>query len=400
MSFEIKFPLKKPGIEEKIATWWQVFRENEEQLNAAFAPHADSDFDIGKFMHDNFSKISPDMSWEFGPGQTKKHVFAIAPERKRDLEPLARMIADLAPINFKFFEICINRPLTEWDTYVQWQDGRLSWKSPKGIHFMAEKGEHDLINLVFYTKPEHQDERTYDNCYIMMESLLGEEVVRDWIGYVDLEESKAKGLFGRGKTNFPPGTKPVSELRESIAKEIAKIKNGLVKEPLYKSSETGSWSLLQMKPAEADDYARMDDLISLIVLSDGPAQSFYSGQLRFSSKRFSAHSEDFVFVKIDGAAEDLNMDIFEGRGDIEDALAKVLVGPELGAVVGGGTGIRYSYIFLAIPDLEKAVPAIRHTLQSEGMPRRSWILFNDAHRNQEWIGIWDDSPQPVLPEIK
>lgn len=399
MTFEIKFPLKREGIEQAIQSWWDVFKASEDKINTLFSGEGDNEFDIVKFMGEHLDKVNPDMSWEFGPGTSKPHLLAIAPERARSLDPLARMIVDLAPADLKYFNIRLHRPVVEWDAYKQFTDGRLSWKSPEGIHFTAEPGEHNLINLVFYTKPEHQDHRTFDNCYIMMESLLGEHVVQDWIGFVDVEESKAKGLFGRGKSKFPDTAQPVSKLREAVASEIAKVKNGLPKQPYYKFSENGKWSLMEMSPSEGDDFPRMNDLFTMVALAEGPSASLYTGQKRFASDRFSAHSETFVFVKLDGSADDLNMEIFEDRGGIEDALSESLLKAELGGVIGGGTGSRYSYVFLALTDLDNAIPVIREALQNGRMTKRSWIMFNDTYREQEWIGVWDDTPEPLLPEI-
>jgi hypothetical protein len=72
----------------------------------------------------------------------------------------------------------------------------------------------------------------------------------------------------------------------------------------------------------------------------------------------------------------------------------VLTLGSLGAVIGGGTGLRYSYIDLALTDVERAVPVIRERLQRGRIGRRCWLQFYDDALAAEWVGLWPDSPEP------
>jgi hypothetical protein len=65
-----------------------------------------------------------------------------------------------------------------------------------------------------------------------------------------------------------------------------------------------------------------------------------------------------------------------------------------GCVIGGGTGLRYSYIDLALANVYAALPLIKTRLRAGNINRRSWLLFFDATLAEEWIGIYDDSPAP------
>jgi hypothetical protein len=77
----------------------------------------------------------------------------------------------------------------------------------------------------------------------------------------------------------------------------------------------------------------------------------------------------------------------------------VLTKTQLGALVGGGTGLRYSYIDLALLDVEAAILLMREALRGGRLPKRSWFLFYDSVLAAEWVGVWDDSPlPPLLPE--
>lgn len=66
---------------------------------------------------------------------------------------------------------------------------------------------------------------------------------------------------------------------------------------------------------------------------------------------------------------------------------------------GSGTGLRYTYLDLALVDLDQGIQVIRKRLQEGGVPKRSWIQFFDADLAAEWIGIYDDSPPPPMPSF-
>ena len=396
---ETQFPLKTKDRAEAIRAWWSAFAGHEDDLNAAFKGESENAIDVTAFMDEHFAPMHIDLCWEFGPGQSKSHRLAIAPEVNRAMYPLARWILSQAP-ECKHFEFCLNRPPSEWDIYKGYTDSRMSWKSPEGITFKAETGDFNLIDLTFYTLPQHQDDRTFDNCFIMAESLLGEDVMDQWIGAVELEESQSGGLFKRFSKPKPNEAHiPVSRLRETVAECISTVKNGLPKTPLFELAADGEWLMMKCSPKEAEDYARMDDIFVMPVFDQGPGPALYSGQRRFASTRFSACDEDFIFVKMDGSADDVKHHKFEDRGEMQDAIDAELGKAALGGSIGGATGQRYSYIFLAVTDLAKAVPIIRSTLQNGRLTRRSWIMFNEHTREQEWIGIWDDTPEPLLPAV-
>jgi hypothetical protein len=85
---------------------------------------------------------------------------------------------------------------------------------------------------------------------------------------------------------------------------------------------------------------------------------------------------------------------FGDKAEIEDALDAALRPRGLGCVVGGGTGLRYSYIDLALTDLGSAVAVVREVLRAGRLTRRSWLLFYDSEWAHEWLGVWEDSPPP------
>src|SRR5207302_9767222 len=113
----------------------------------------------------------------------------------------------------------------------------------------------------------------------------------------------------------------------------------------------------------------------------------------FYSQRFSRCKETFAYVKLDGAHRRPGSQA-EDRGAIEDALDAALARDGLGVHVGGGTGLRYSYIDLALTDLDRGVERARKVLRKQGVDERSWILFFDADLAAEWVGVYPETPPP------
>ena len=75
-------------------------------------------------------------------------------------------------------------------------------------------------------------------------------------------------------------------------------------------------------------------------------------------------------------------------------IATTLEPLKLGGQIGGGTGLRYSYVDLALTNVEGAMDALIPVLRAANLPRRTWLLFFDADLGDEWIPIWDDAPPP------
>ena len=116
----------------------------------------------------------------------------------------------------------------------------------------------------------------------------------------------------------------------------------------------------------------------------------------FYSERFSRHGESFCYLKIDGS-EGLDQDGgFSDRGSIEEAIDEVLIPARAGCVIGGGTGLRYSYIDVALSDAAAAIPLIRRRLRAGKIPWRTWLVFFDAPLAHEWVGIYGGTPAAAV----
>jgi hypothetical protein len=145
-------------------------------------------------------------------------------------------------------------------------------------------------------------------------------------------------------------------------------------------------------PEEAEDYPARSDLYVAATHDVELFQAMHSGQ-PFSSACHSKLHEMFCYLKID-AAEVESSDRVAFRSGFEDTLNPLLVEAGVGGCIGGGTGLRYAYIDLALTDIKRAAPIIRKTLSQQQAPLRSWLLFHDDDYLAEWIGIYGQTPEP------
>ncbi|MDZ4778786.1 MAG: hypothetical protein SGJ19_00870 [Planctomycetia bacterium] len=261
------------------------------------------------------------------------------------------------------------------------------------------RGDDHLIDLT-YTAPSivDADARSASSAaFVATETLLGEACLDNWTGLVEATPTPPTRGFGRffvRTANKQRHFVELGRLRETVHALIGSIRDQLPRKPLYESIEGAKGTVWKLTPNEADDYAEQQDMF--VGRSVSPAMWMAARSSRtFCSERFSRCDETFCYVKLDGS-EGLDEDHFADKSEIEDALDEVLRPAVLGCTIGGGTGRRYSYIDLALTDVDKGIAAIKRRLQAGNVPKRSWIQFFDSDLAAEWVGIYDDTPQPPL----
>jgi hypothetical protein len=143
-------------------------------------------------------------------------------------------------------------------------------------------------------------------------------------------------------------------------------------------------------PVEQADYPGRSDLFVGYTVLPNLWERFHSSEAVCSAD-YSTCGEAFCYLKIDGI-NGLEGSVFADKSQIEETLDEALRHFKVGCVVGSGTGLRYSYIDFAVIDVQMACGVIRKVLCAAKIPKRSWILFFDSDKAQQWIGVWDDSP--------
>jgi hypothetical protein len=251
-----------------------------------------------------------------------------------------------------------------------------------------------LLEVVVYCHEfaSATDGPALDAANLAVMTAIGEERFDDWIGAVDVAPAPRPGALRvmggpRDENRFPLG-----ELADAVERAVAGVDSERGSAPYHTYCERADWTMFDVEPAQADDYAEQDDLVHVVTMLPEMTKTFLSGA-RFSSRRFSCVGERFTYLKIDAEDKDPGAR-HELRLELEDALNYALVPGRIGCVVGAGLGLRYVYLVLALHDVDHGVELALRTAARCGVDDRAWMLFCDAVWAHEWVGIHDGLGPP------
>jgi len=380
----------------KIDAWWAEFGKASDRIRALFSQK--ENWELPGWMERHLQAIEPQLMWEFGPAvKGDGHRLVITPESEHHLRPLVAEILKRAP-KLDGWEFYPYRLPEDADQARSTELGRTG-RDIADFEVTVAAGGLCRLDLTF-SAPSilgTDDASALNAAFVAAESLLGEEVLDHWIGAIEVapkpRSGGLKGLLGKGP-KARPGFVPLDRLRETAEALIGSLIDQLPPNPHYERIEDAEWTIWELEPAQADDYPAQRDLI--VGMSVNPEQWVaVRSDSCFASQRFSRCGELFCSVKIDGS-EGLGENGFADRAEIEDALDEVLLPAQLGCHIGGGTGLKYSYIEFALTDPVRGIEAIRDRLRAGRIPHRTWILFFDDDLAAEWVGIYDNTPPPLL----
>jgi hypothetical protein len=257
------------------------------------------------------------------------------------------------------------------------------------LRFTASPSPLNLVDLTFFAPNGWDEEQAKGVGFVACETLIGEEMLDCWIGGIDV----------KGSWEAPRDALSLSRLAEVVRRQVASIQNRLPARPWHAlNTDEMPWTCLERQPEPAEDYLSQEDLFVAITPAPELMQSILSG-VCFDSRRHSRCGEWFCFLKIDGSSG-LGGSEFEDRDAIEEAANSLLRPSGLGAVIGGGTGLLYSYVELALTDVAKAWEALSIRLSVGNLPKRTWLLFHDSYYQSQWYGLYDDTPPPPMPDFE
>jgi hypothetical protein len=381
---------ERATVTARIDSWWREFQGKTGDLAALFSQKAK--WDMPEWMARHLGAVHPNLMWEFAPAvRGDGHRLVITPEAAHQLRPLVRAILARAPViaGWEFYEYRLAEDL---------ESAQLTVEARTGVdlgEFKARVSRGDLqrIDLV-YTSPgvaDAQDSPANNAAFVATETLLGEQCLNNWVGAIEVAPPpRAKGSNGSN------GFHDLAGLKETVGAVIDSIREQLPPRPHYDWVEGAEWTMWQLQPEQADDYLEQQDLFVGKSVNQEQWTAAHSGGV-FSSERFSRCGETFCYVKFDGA-EVLPEGGFADKAEIEEALDAALKPDKLGCHIGGGTGLRYSYVDLALTDVDRGIQAARKRLQAGKAPKRSWIQFFDSDLAAEWVGVYDDTPPPPMAD--
>ncbi|MEM8884284.1 MAG: hypothetical protein AAGD14_09460 [Planctomycetota bacterium] len=365
---------------DRIDAWWKAFGATRETILRSF--RGEAEWDLGDWMLDHLGAVDDELMWEFGPGIHKEHRLVITPESARHLHPLVEVMLQRCP-GYDDWEFYAARP-RESAGHARAMIEARNLMALEGARVLATPTEECFVDLTFFSEsfagPEDNDAK--GSAWVATGCIVGEETLDVWIGEIHVRH-------GDGRSE---GAVPLDAMQEAVDAAIERVRAQLPAEPLWKTLGPGTGTVWQLKPNERDTYPRRTDLLTCRSCHNPLWTATNSGWV-VDSRRYSRFEEIFAYVKMEGLGV-LSGDHFEEKAAIEDALIAALTERELGAVIGGGTGLRYAYIDLALAKADEAIETAIHVLRERNIARNSWILFFDKRFEQEWVGIWEESPPP------
>jgi hypothetical protein len=367
----------RAAIEHRITAWWKAFERDAPRIDAYFRRR--ERWDLAAWMKEHLGTVDPALMWEFGPGLRGGHRLVITPESERRLRPLTTAVLSRAPTlaGWEFYPYRLAEPRDLALLTVQGRCGVDFGRFRASVQATSDGG----VDLVFWSREVDAIgmDAARGAAFVATESLLGEEVLDNFVNVIDAAADPAGDDVDLGA------------LAPAVAAKLEAARARLSPAPLVERTDL-PYTLWELKPREAADYTHQHDLfVGKSSLPEMWTRAHSNGT--FSSARFSRFGETFCYVKLDGS-EGLGEGGFADKSEIEDALEAALAPASLGALTGGGTGRRYAYVDLALRNVDESIPIIRETLRRGRVPRRSWLLFFDSTLRDEWVGIWDETPPP------
>jgi hypothetical protein len=382
----------KARVLRKIDAWWAEFARRADDLELVFKGQLE--MDLAEWMHEHLDPVDERLCWEFGPplrGQGRRLV--ITAESNSQLRPLVASVLERAPA-LPGWEFYPYRPRESLEEALQTVEGRVGGEYGD-LSVRVGRGPHNQVELTFRSAAfkSAEDEDARRAAFVFTESLVGEEAMDRWLGSIVVEPAPRLRLFGKEKQAENQGGEflPLDRLQPAFEAMVAVIQQGLPATPWHQvDTDDHTWSTLELEAEEQDDWPnRLDLLLGITPFVELVEASFESS---FRSDRFSRFGETFCYLKIERSA-DLDPAQVADREPWERAIDEALVPLGLGRTIGGGTGKRYSYVELALTDLDRSVPLLRARLQAI-VAQRSWLLFHDCELADEWVGLHDATPPP------
>jgi hypothetical protein len=258
----------------------------------------------------------------------------------------------------------------------------------RGARIAARGARGRKVDLSLALPPQQaSQDQLHHGAFVATESLLGEETLDAWIGGIELAQPNAdlRGFL------------PLERAQETISAVLRSFYEQLPQQPRYITSEDSKVISYQLQPQRGlSEYPGRSDLIVGSTCRQEVMEASVHHQL-FNSKCHTRCQERFCYIKIDVSEVPSDRRV-EFRAQLEDPLAAALTQAKVGGQIGGGSGIMYSYIDLALTNVMQALPIIRQVLSTQRAPLRTWLLFLDNDFEYEWLGVYPQTPPPPVAD--
>lgn len=397
--------IRRTAVLQRIERFWAEFLGNIKDIQNAI--NGDDTLGLHEWMSDHLRVIDPRLSWECMRVRDEYHML-LTPQFHRHLRPLTDVLVFRAP-RIGLWRYLTYRPPVPADVAVRVIQDRMGIDL-SDITCAVSVGSLNTIDLILCSSAfkGSQDPLSRRQAYALAEAILGEESMEVWGGQLqsvgpstdrrtyalDRLRPTAEALIGSIIDQLPD--KPMHQYPLDAPRhymELPELPPSTLSTQAAAQGMPVHLSDLPTSPGGLPDFPQQRDLQSATTQRPILWRAAHSGR-PFFSEQFSRFGEKFCYVKIDG------MGSRGGRPDetpaIQKNLNKALRDRAAGAAFGRGSGLRYGYVDLSLIDVQFCFPIIQSVLREANVGRRSWIMFYDADLQAEWIGIYPDSPDPLL----
>jgi hypothetical protein len=384
----VKWLIDEEQVIPLIDSWWKAFEETKHEIVMTFNEQAK--LDIFNFVNSHLKHINPNLNFSLiGANASYNNRLSITPGLRLDLTPLAQLIIRRAPVcpGWKFSWYKLRDDFNLVCALAKYNDNI----DLNTFSFFGGIDKFNQINLVFVCKEIDSKESYADailQIYNAMGSLIGGLNFYLWIGSIDIV------------TQVPSDEKAyhISKLPILLEKYILIAQNNMPEKPFFIHKNGKQWGEIEFEPANPCNFSgRSDILLACTMLPD--AMECAHNKWKFYSQQFSRFREFFCYLKIEITDEpDLAGEKY--KEDLLNALNATLVEKRIGVVTGAGTGLRHGYIDFVLNSISKGGRIIQKIGKKFKLPKNSWILFFDSVMEANWIGIYEDTPIPPMPDFE
>lgn len=359
-----------------IDRFWEQFEASAATLDAVFRGQSGQDLEVVSNTMSALGEVHSDLMWEFGAAPDG-HRLSITAEFNDAMLVLARAVVRRAP------------DMSGW-TFMDARPEQVSLEH-FARNFEARFGSMPLISeAVFSPRKDGRigievsgdgpDDVLKSHATALVSDLMGEWGERHWLGPVHVRPRK-KGLLARFKA--APSLSP-DEFRDRFRGAVRLSQEQAPSKPYSAGRTDGNehhlWRANGMPPSHPrSDLLTMtacDARLVEAILSDGP----------FASATHSRFCEWFCLLRI--ARDDQDPSLFlEQRRELEEQLQHVLETAGVGGVACTGQGEFFSYLDLALTDIELGLALIEQSVEKMGLLPRSDLRFLDLGLRERRVGF-------------
>ena len=355
------FKKKKPEITFKgnVEDCWHWFSTNAIRMKKTI-----DDGNCGDLLDETSTavhKMIPHIGWCYGLGEGEgRHALTLSPEGDREHQLLAEYWLSRKP------------DIPDWDFYPAKQGSDLQegysintggfdfsvneiWLSPE---VDTENAKVD-ITIWHHHFHEIEEKAAYRVTFILLDELLGEYDVQNYVGAIDLNTEKLENSI------------PLMEFGELL--ENLKEKNNW-----NKLSPCDSYCTYQLPECE-EEFIRSDAFIGSTCHLD--ILNGYFGSKGDMENPLKDTGADYLFIRLDNNILPEGHEV-DFRSNIEDKINDALFENLSGRSFGGSQGRQYAYIDYIIYDGQNSIDLILQEMKTAGLPGGTTLHYWANHKKE------------------